>query len=191
MWNKYTSRDVTTTVAKNLKSYVSGTGSSLFSEWIFKYMYYHVLNSACTKSTKENKYSALRNHLSWSLATHWVHREDESDWPDTQADLSLRWAQSHFVGFGMRLNYVSVTILSMNLDLGISRLSQSLPQKTTKLWAPKEVDVIILWCEQCVFIVLLSWCNYLMVWTMCFYHTANLPWGPLYHTAMCPKDAEG
>ena len=25
-----------------------------------------------------------------------------SDWADAQADLSLRWAQSHFVGFGIR-----------------------------------------------------------------------------------------
>ena len=36
-----------------------------------------------------------------SLATHWAHSED----PD-QADLSLRWAHNHFVGFVMmRLNY--------------------------------------------------------------------------------------
>ena len=37
-----------------------------------------------------------------SLATHWAHREDGSDWVDAQADLSLRWAHSHFVGFVMR-----------------------------------------------------------------------------------------
>ena len=48
-----------------------------------------------------------------SLATHWVHSEDSgqtghdpqrrlwSDWADAQADLSLRWAHSHFVGFVM------------------------------------------------------------------------------------------
>ena len=36
-----------------------------------------------------------------SLATHWVHREDWSDWADAQADLSLHWAHSHFVGFVM------------------------------------------------------------------------------------------
>ena len=33
-----------------------------------------------------------------SLATHWAHSEDA----DAQADLSLRWAHSHFVGFVMR-----------------------------------------------------------------------------------------
>ena len=36
-----------------------------------------------------------------SLATHWVHSEDWSDWADAQADLSLRWAHTHFVGFVM------------------------------------------------------------------------------------------
>ena len=38
-----------------------------------------------------------------SLATHWAHSEDLAD---AQADLSLRWVCSHFVGFPMRrLNY--------------------------------------------------------------------------------------
>ena len=37
-----------------------------------------------------------------SLATHWAHSEDWSDWTDAQADPSLRWAHSHFVGFVMR-----------------------------------------------------------------------------------------
>ena len=45
-----------------------------------------------------------------SLPTHWVHSEDWSDWTDAQADLSLRWAHSHFVGFVMRwLNYYTQT----------------------------------------------------------------------------------
>ena len=34
-----------------------------------------------------------------SLATHWAHSEDWSDWADAQADPSLRWADTHFVGF--------------------------------------------------------------------------------------------
>ena len=33
---------------------------------------------------------------------HVAHSEDWSDWADAQADLSLRWAHSHFVGFVMR-----------------------------------------------------------------------------------------
>ena len=52
---------------------------------------------------------AVRMKKAWSLASHWVHSEDWSDWSDwsdAQADLSLRWTQSHFVGFVMRrLNY--------------------------------------------------------------------------------------
>ena len=36
------------------------------------------------------------------LATHWAHSEDWSDWVDAKADLSLRWARSHFVGFVTR-----------------------------------------------------------------------------------------
>ena len=35
--------------------------------------------------------------------------EDWSDWADAKADLSLRWAHSHFVGFVMlRLSYRDV-----------------------------------------------------------------------------------
>ena len=44
--------------------------------------------------------------------------EDWSDWADAQADPSLRWAHSHFVGFVMsRLNYLQLklsTVKSMN-----------------------------------------------------------------------------
>ena len=38
-----------------------------------------------------------------SLAAHWAHSEDWSDWADAQADLSLRWAHTDFVGFVMLL----------------------------------------------------------------------------------------
>ena len=34
-----------------------------------------------------------------SLATHWAHSEDWSDWTDAQADLSLRWAHMPFCWF--------------------------------------------------------------------------------------------
>ena len=34
-----------------------------------------------------------------SLATHWAHSEDWSDWTDVQADLSLRWVQRSFCWF--------------------------------------------------------------------------------------------
>ena len=42
-----------------------------------------------------------------SLATHWVHSEDWSDCVDAQADLSLCWLHSQFVGFVMmRLKWI-------------------------------------------------------------------------------------
>ena len=34
-----------------------------------------------------------------SLATHWAHSEDWSDWADAQAGLSLRWAHMPFCWF--------------------------------------------------------------------------------------------
>ena len=34
-----------------------------------------------------------------SLAAHWVHGEDWSDWADAQADLSLRWTYMPFCWF--------------------------------------------------------------------------------------------
>ena len=37
-----------------------------------------------------------------SLATHWAHSKDWSDWADAQADLSLCWAHNHIVGFVTR-----------------------------------------------------------------------------------------
>ena len=45
-----------------------------------------------------------------SLCAQWVvkdsrvfhaHSEDWSDWADAQADLNIRWAHTHFVGFVM------------------------------------------------------------------------------------------
>ena len=36
-----------------------------------------------------------------SLAKLWAHSEDWSDSADDQADLSLRWAHTHYVGFDM------------------------------------------------------------------------------------------
>ena len=35
----------------------------------------------------------------WSLATHKAHSEDWSNWADSQADLSLPWAQGYIVVF--------------------------------------------------------------------------------------------
>ena len=46
----------------------------------------------------------------WSLATHWAHSKDWSDWTDAQADLSLRCAHRSFYWFShaAALNCISV-----------------------------------------------------------------------------------
>ena len=54
-----------------------------------------------------------------SLATHWAHSKDsdqtgQSDWADAQADLRLRWAHSHFVGFVMRRLILSWSKMTKN-----------------------------------------------------------------------------
>ena len=54
-----------------------------------------------------------------SLATHWAHSEDWSDWMDAQADLSIRWERSHFVCFVMRrLNCCSAALNAFHFDKG-------------------------------------------------------------------------
>ena len=66
------------------------------------------LSRNMTKPTKwlwvQRRLRSLR-YLHWrklgSLAIHWPHSEDWSDWADAQADLSLRWVHTHFVGFFM------------------------------------------------------------------------------------------
>ena len=65
------------------------------------------LRSALASAQSESSLSAWRKL--GSLANHWAHSkdsdqpghpsEDWSEWADTQANLSLRWAHSHFVGF--------------------------------------------------------------------------------------------
>ena len=54
---------------------------------------------AFAQSDQSSSLSTWRNL--GSLASHWAHSEDWSDWVDAQADLSLRWVHIHFVGFVM------------------------------------------------------------------------------------------
>ena len=58
---------------------------------------------------------AVRMKKAWVLSYPLsAQRKLWSDWADAQADLSLHWAHSHFVGFVMRrLNYNCVTIANM------------------------------------------------------------------------------
>ena len=82
--------------------------------------------STCN-NTADSKHLAVRPAMTqislgirpiWSessLSAHWVAKdlrflhadnEDWSDWADAQADLSFRWAHTHFVGFVMsRLSF--------------------------------------------------------------------------------------
>ena len=59
----------------------------------------------------EHSLSAWRNF--GSLVSHWAHSKDWSDWVDAQADLSLHWVHSHFVGFVMlwALNLLASTCM--------------------------------------------------------------------------------
>ena len=57
------------------------------------------LRSAWAWVWSQSSLSAWRNL--GSLATHWARSKDWSDWVDAQADLSVCWAHTHFVGFVM------------------------------------------------------------------------------------------
>ena len=52
-------------------------------------------------SASLNRVFAVCMKNAWSSATHQAHSGDWSEWADAQADLSLRWAHTHFVGFVM------------------------------------------------------------------------------------------
>ena len=56
---------------------------------------------------------ALRTKKAWALSYPLsTQRRLWSDWADAQADLSLRWAHSHFVGFVMR-QFVLIRVVCM------------------------------------------------------------------------------
>ena len=65
-----------------------------------------------------------------SSSTHWAHSKDWSDWADAQADLSLHWAHSHFVGYVMRwLSFY------YNLQLPVKRHSGNKMLKQIYIWS--------------------------------------------------------
>ena len=76
-------------------------------------------SALASAQSDQSSLSAWRNI--GSLATHWVHSKDSD-----QADLSLRWAHSHFVGFVMRwpiLNHLYETRWC-TINISISSLCQ-------------------------------------------------------------------
>ena len=64
-------------------------------------------NGMCTQQRLRSAWASAQSDQSslpaWrklrSLATHWAHCEDWSDWADAQAGLSLRWAHMPFCWF--------------------------------------------------------------------------------------------
>ena len=61
------------------------------------------LRSACASASSLIRVFAVRMKKAWILSYPLSKRRRLwSDWADAQADLSLRWAHSHFVGFVMR-----------------------------------------------------------------------------------------
>ena len=70
------------------------------------------------------------------LATHWAHSEDWSDWADAQADLSLRWAHTHLVGFVMSRLILFIFFYFFRLDDALSK-SDNKNQKRDPLRAMK------------------------------------------------------
>ena len=78
-------------------------------------------NGICAKRRLRSAWASAQSDQS-SLCVQWVAKdprflhadsEDWSDWADAQADLSLRWAHTHFVGFVLRqLLYLVSTLLS-------------------------------------------------------------------------------
>ena len=67
-----------------------------------------------------------------SLATHWVQSEDWSDWADAQADLSLHWTHTHFVGFVMSWLTLSFGIYSTAEHLHPTVISANKNFKTNR-----------------------------------------------------------
>ena len=64
-----------------------------------------------------------------------------SDWADAQADLSLRWAQSHFVGFVMR----RLKCLGLQNNDSAKNSGWSLKQKVKKidLYLVKKMNILV------------------------------------------------
>ena len=72
---------------------------------------------------------AIRMKKAWVLSYPMsAQRRLWSGWVDDQADLSLRWAHSHFAGFVVRLLF--------NIVLALELTPRSLCHQTTIKWAP-------------------------------------------------------
>ena len=108
-----------------------------------------------------------------SLATHWVQSKDWSDWADAQADLSLHWAHSYFVGFVMRwlkwsrMKMFKTTSLIICYRSWHDQVIKPLPNRDFAFGYWK----IQTHPKNCY--------DYSQIWTVLF-----------YHRAICPKNAD-
>ena len=66
-------------------------------------------------STRSDQSSLSAWRKLGSLATHWAHSEDWSDWADAQANLSLRLAHMPFCWFCHALTQMSVSLIGFSL----------------------------------------------------------------------------
>ena len=102
--------------------------------------------------------------LSYTLS---AQRRLWSDWADAQADLSLRWVHSHFVGFVMRwlillkLNYTYMLnlIISIHHSTGLYHPESGETTSHTKWWSQWTVDIrwVPLYAVQAVWEKEISW----------------------------------
>ena len=78
---------------------------------------------------------AVRMKKAWVLSYPLsAQRRLWSDWADAQADLSLRWAHSHFVGFVMRRLILFMWFLFSSLHQK-STVLESLSKLSSRLWS--------------------------------------------------------
>ena len=76
-----------------------------------------------------------------SLATHWGHSEDWSDWADAQADLSLCWVHIHIVGFVTRRLILALTYSVKTRPPILHSRNQYCVMKKRGLFAMKKRDL--------------------------------------------------
>ena len=91
---------------------------------------------------KTNKLSVCPAKTRISLCAEWVDKdpsflhagsEDWLDWVDTQADLSLRWVHTHFVGFFTRRLILSLPLAYNYLKMLILMLESQKAKFTPRL----------------------------------------------------------
>ena len=82
---------------------------------------------------------ALRVKKAWVLSYPLSASKDWSDWVDAQADLSLRWAHSHFAGFVVRrlkyLPYLFLWVFTKKIDV-----NKMFSNKNANWWASMEFE---------------------------------------------------